>query len=122
MKVEEAYTVLQKESGIGIGDKVRVLRRFKGSEMGCESTGWNSCNTKARFVDDKAVGIIDGIQSRYLLVSMGSEYRSDTWSFPFFVLEVIEKAKTITKVVTFIDETGKDVTDQISAETKRNLG
>ncbi len=117
MDVQEAYRVLQATSGIGIGDRVNVLREFRKREMGSTCEQWNLNSTKSLMQDCECE--VRSLQTGHVNLTKVGE--SGIYSFPFFVLEVIEPAKTITKVVTFIDQDGKDVTDKISAETKRNI-
>lgn len=117
MNLQKAYKVMQKASRIKVGDKVKCLRHFEENEMGCYCMGSNKDSHKRLFVDDKATGVIVEIGERHIEVDCGHEYL-DTWQFPFFALEVTEPVKTI-EVKYFCD--GKDVTDSISEETKRNL-
>ena len=111
MDIKEAYRVMQEASGIGVGDKVRVLRVANMGEM-----GW--MNSWARDMDETIghEGVVEAVGSdvRVNIKTRVSEIRC----YPFFVLEVIEKAQAI-ELRYFCD--GKDVTDKISTETKNNL-
>lgn len=120
MKIREAYEIMQEASGIKVGDKVRCLRHFESNEMGSQATGSKGNSpflAKKQIVDDGAIGIVEGFYESHVWVMFDSKYRGG-WNIPFFVLEVIEPAKTI-EVKYFCD--GKDITDSISEETKQNL-
>ena len=79
MNDQEWYEYGQEHCGIGVGDKVKVLRRAKTEEMGWEAQ-WQP-------EMDGYVGgtfkVFDILHNRYDL--------GNFW-FPFFVLELIEKA------------------------------
>lgn len=115
MGVREAYKVMHEASGIKKGDRVKVLRKAKDKEMGW-SVGWISSMN----VTVGKTGVVEDTEVEQVRVRF--EHENDYWNYPFFVLEVMESAKVIRRVVTFVDETGKDVTGEISDETKRNLG
>jgi len=110
MATENAYNVMSKRSGIKVGDRVKVLRRFSSYEMGCHAIHDIS--------KDNAVGKVFTVTR----VHRDGDIRLDTSGcydyFPFFVLEIIESVKTI-EVRYFCD--GKDITGSISEETRRNL-
>ncbi len=117
MGIKEAYKVMQKASGIKVGDKVRCLRHFIDEELGSSCSSSKLQSQKSAFIDKGATGIVSSECSGHLWVSCGRDY-GGSWAFPFFVLEVVEPAKEI-EVRYFCE--GKDVTDSISNETKKNL-
>lgn len=85
MNETEAYLVLQKASGIEAGDTVRVIRKAKTREMGW-CNGWND-------EMDKAVGkewIVTGCNDK-----QGMLLSCDWYSYPFFCLEIVEKANKL---------------------------
>lgn len=109
MNINEAYRVMQEASGIKVGDKVKVLRKAKNSEM-----GWGNAWVEEM---DKTIG------RTFLVIEIEKQAGIQLdlnlcLDFPFFVLEVVEPVKEI-KIRFFCD--GKDVTDEISDKTKRNL-
>ena len=112
MDIEEAYQVMQEASGIKVGDRVRVLRPHRTHEMGYRGGNYYPENVgfEAEVLD------MCGTDGVHLARSAPSGNRF----FPFFVLEVIEPAHTIRAETKWYDENGKDVTDTISEETKRN--
>lgn len=105
MDLKEAYKVMQaawvKENNIEVGDKVKCLRPFNAHELGCHSISSDStnCPRKGEFVKDEAVGAIRQINTEYLWIDCGTKYGGH-WNFPFFVLELVEKAKKPEKMVT----------------------
>ena len=113
MGIKEAYIVMQKASGIKVGDTCRILRPNSSNELGSETF----FHTKEE-IECHPVGVVGVIKKQAIVLDF-----SDGHGFviPFFVLEVVESAKVIRRVVTFIDEDGKDVTSEISDETKSNL-
>lgn len=119
MDLKEAYRVMQEASGIRVGDKVKCLRHFGKNELG-STVSTSDLFKKRSFVDDGSVGTVSAITNSTVTVECGEKYGYG-WTFPFFVLEVIEKAKTIRCETRYFDENNKDVTGKISEETKRNL-
>jgi len=113
MDIKKAYIVMQDKYGIGVGDKVKVLRYPKSYEM-----GWN-CEPGGKSIVGETC-IVKAIQDQSG-IQLDSGNKCIFWWYPFFCLEIIEKAKVIRKEVRYFDETGKDVTDSISEETKQNL-
>ncbi len=114
MKIEEAYKTMQEASGIKVGDKVKVLRANERDELGS-----NTCyHTESELDYNGRDGVVIGIDSNGVSIELptGRIYR-----IPFFVLEVVEKAKIIRKEVRYYDENNKDVTDQLSELSKQNL-
>ncbi len=121
-KLQEAYQTMQDACDIRKGDQVRCLRSFKNYELGCIVTIQDSSHSqpKKRFIADKATGIVIAVQRSHIIVECGTAY-GGVWKFPFFILEVVEKVKTIRKEVKYYDESGSDITDSISQETQKNL-
>ena len=77
MDIEEAYQVRAKESGINIGDTVKVIRKASDYEMGW-LTAWHPDMDKMIGNEYTVVEIVDG------------DYKlDDLYWFPFFVLEKI---------------------------------
>lgn len=84
MSVKEAYKVLHDNCGIEVGDRVKVLRKFKSYESGFGNS-WTS--EKASMIGKEFIVGTD-------LAHMGYSPENDPCShYPFFVLELIEKAK-----------------------------
>lgn len=89
MDIKEAYRVMQKASGIEVGDTVRVIRRFKEGEMGSPVA---TCNSKNSAADDRITGEVKSSTNTAINVQCGQSY-GGLWHFPFFALEVVEKNK-----------------------------
>jgi len=107
MKITEAYLVMQKESGIKEGDKVRILRSAKAGEMGWNENGdiWESTITKQ-------LGGICTVSANENCLA-GLELHSIDGGYfrcPFFVLEKIQlKVKEMTV---------KEISEQLGYEIK----
>ncbi len=90
MDLKEAYRVMQKASGIEVGDKVKVLRTAKRGEMGwyglCDNTRMQKLNLGQIL---KVANIADTGEC-YIELEF---YNGGTTFIPFFTLEIIEKAK-----------------------------
>ena len=82
-ELENCYEKLQEESGIEVGDTVRVLRKVETYEMGWRNTWLDSVMNK---YIGKIFKVIDISRNRGILLDCG-------WGFPFFALEIIEKKK-----------------------------
>ena len=82
-EIQEAYKVMQEASRIGAGDNVRVIRKFATDEMGCNCFKWDYDHKKAEMQDQAYK--VHTVSSGYIEI--------DYYSFPFFALELIEKAK-----------------------------
>ena len=93
MNIREAITELQNASGIAIGDTVKVLRTAKKDEMGWDAS-WVAAMTGmvGKTFTVEAISSTGGMSLR------SSSYT--TFCFPFFVLELISKGLTISKVTT----------------------
>jgi hypothetical protein len=77
---------LQKESGIKVGDAVKVLRACESHEM-----GWQNVWVEEM---DKYVGQCGVVDDVYLNgISIDFNDHSYVCDFPFFVLELVEEAK-----------------------------
>jgi len=81
MTKEEAYLIMQKHSGLKVGDTVKVLREAKHHENGWD----NSWTSKMNKYIGNTYTIYDISQSG---ITLGCFY------FPFFVLEKIESTKS----------------------------
>ena len=96
MNIKEAHQVMQKASGIRVGDKVRVLRSAKRGEMGSYdgidyTEAYKTAIGKIFEVQDMAEGDVNWIQLR-----TASPQRS--LFVPFFVLEVIKPAEKMIEI------------------------
>lgn len=91
MDIREAYKVMQSQCGIEVGDKVRVLREARSYEMGWGPV-WNGEMTDA--VGEVCTVLEVGESSGFKLDGHGR-----CWWFPFFVLELVEKAKRSVDVI-----------------------
>lgn len=116
MTVQKAYEVMQENCDIEVGDTVRVLRKVYGREMGW-GTSWTS-NMDQCVGKTFTVKKVDGMSG----FNLGTKELCgvDYW-YPFFVLELVSKAKKVIKVVKYYDEKGTDITERISQQTKSNL-
>ena len=85
MDLQEAYRAMQKASGIEVGDKVKVIRRFRACELGSGSGEWNWSIGKEGMQGQ--FGVVTGIDTVMGFIKVGH------WEFPFFALEIVEKAK-----------------------------
>ena len=89
MDIKEAYQIMSKESGINVGDIVKVVRKAQSEEMGW--TGYWQPDMDDTIGNEYTVSdIIDG---DYLL--------DDDWWFPFFVLEKVKSVKFVYKFQPF---------------------
>ncbi len=84
MSVKEAYRVLQAECGIEVGDRVKVLRMPTGKDG---KLGWKERNSASDDITGREYKIeMDNGSRGFALENCGADY-------PFFVLELVEKAK-----------------------------
>ena len=111
MDIKEAYKVMQRASGIKVGDRVRVLRTNRQEELGTDAP----FHSQSELDRSGTEGVVLKMYSSEINLKMDS---GKCFNMPFFVLEIIESAKVI-ELKYFCD--GEDVTDSISDETKRNL-
>ena len=81
MNIEEAYQIMSKESGINIGDTVKVIRKASDYEMGWATT-WDPYMDKMIGNEYTISEIVNGVY-----------HLDDLCWFPFFVLEKIKSAK-----------------------------
>ena len=111
-EVKEAYGVLQAACGIEVGDKVKVVRKFVGYEIGWGSChDWNSTSNKEGMQD--GVYKVSSVTCRnYIIVAHSTEYN---YEFPFFALELVEKAEKA-KPDNMIDIHGKKWSEDTIAE------
>ena len=84
MNLQEAYRVMQKASGIEVGDTVRILRKFKNCELGSDCCTWDSGSSKKKMQGQTEK--VNKVVSRSIWI--------DNYEFPFFALEIVEKAKS----------------------------
>ena len=92
MSVEEAYRVLQAACGIEVGDKVKVRRMPTGiNEMGWDPATFGLDNPDRLRMVGRAAMVKD-IHER-LGISVLYEYKDGGDRWPFFCLELVEKAK-----------------------------
>ena len=105
MNVEEAYLVMHKASGIQVGDTVKVLRKAENYEMGWFNVWPIEIEPNLGYFrvtqDDKECGF----------------RLNHRWRVPFFVLEVIKKAHTITidgKDISLSEESFKALKKQLT--------
>ena len=81
MDIEEAYQIMSKESGINIGDTVKVIRKASDYEMGWVTT-WDPYMNEMIGNEYTVSEIVNGVY-----------HLDDLCWFPFFVLEKIKSAK-----------------------------
>lgn len=108
MDIKQAYKVMQAASGIKVGDKVKVLRMAKDYEMGWREV-WAA--TMDEMVDKSFKTTRLTEQGVYCANKHGNSY-----CFPFFVLEIVEKAKQ----EKMIDIYGKMWSESSIAEALKN--
>ncbi|TET41426.1 MAG: hypothetical protein E3J60_04545 [Dehalococcoidia bacterium] len=88
MNIEEAYLVMQEHCGIEVGDKVRVIRKHSNFEMGY---GCQTSKGKETLVGE--TGIVESVNKHSNSIRIGFKGGLSSWGFPFFCLELVEKAK-----------------------------
>ena len=81
MNIDEAYQIMSKESGINIGDTVKVIRKASDYEMGWQTT-WDPYMDQMIGNEYTVSEIVNGVY-----------HLDDLCWFPFFVLEKIKSAK-----------------------------
>jgi len=82
------YEAMQAETGLKVGDKVKILRASERGEWGWD-VDWND-SRMANTIGQ--TGKIAMIHDRYISVYFDS---GQQWGYPFFVLELIEPAKKL---------------------------
>jgi len=80
---KKAYRVMSKNSGLKVGDTVKLLRNYEAYENGC---GIRS--------NKKCVSLIGTLHTIITIDLDGDINLSDTYWYPFFVLEKIKSAPT----------------------------
>jgi hypothetical protein len=102
MDLKEAYKVMQaawiKAIGLEVGDTVKGVQPFKKNPLGSECTEAYPHNGKGRFAKGDGLGIVKRINQNEIIVNCIDN--GGDWSFPFFALEFVEKAKKPEKMVT----------------------
>ena len=83
MDLQEAYLTLHKASGIKEGDKVKIVQKATGTDM-----GWARCTApgKDALVGSYATVHRDKDVEGFMIDALGGR-----WHFPFYCLELIEK-------------------------------
>jgi len=90
MTEQEAYLVLQKASGIEVGDTVRVVRRAESEELGWGEV-WADRDEIFLEKSLECVVIKDLENSGFRIRS--NQDNIETTTLPFFCLELVEKKK-----------------------------
>lgn len=87
-QINAAYNLLQKECGIKEGDKVRILRKFASNELGC-----NIDYVEGEFDMDACIGLEGIVEEVFTGHGSGIHVETDsgTWTWPFFVLEMLAR-------------------------------
>ncbi|KKK82843.1 hypothetical protein LCGC14_2799310, partial [marine sediment metagenome] len=90
MDLQEAYLTLHKASGIKEGDKVKIVQKATGTDM-----GWNRCTApgKDALVGSYATVHRDKDVEGFMIDALGGR-----WHFPFYCLELIEKVTPPLKI------------------------
>lgn len=92
-ELKEAYRVMQRHCGIEVGDTAIPLRKYERGELGY-SNDFNS-EMMAKIGKPGRVTAISNVTKGYFI---------NGWWWPFFVLELVEKAHKLPADVSF----GKD--------------
>ncbi len=115
-KIQEAYQVMQAEwvklNDVQVGDKVRCIRFFGNNELGCfaESATETGKQGKDRCVQDEAVGVVYCVFKNRIAIEYGPPYSEyGLWSFPFFVLDIVDQPREKPETMVRID--GKDYSE-----------
>lgn len=93
MDIKLAYKIMQEASGIKVGDRVKILRNFGENELGSSVVDGRIEGDKQKAIKDRVTGTVTEVLDSHLWVDCGRKY-SGCWAFPFFVFEVVEKAKS----------------------------
>lgn len=90
MNLKEAYVIMQKNCGIDVGDRVKVLREAESHAMGWDFPWLPTMNKHiGKIFTVIYVGANSGIKLN-TSDNMPDNYMN--YAFPFFALELIEKA------------------------------
>ena len=85
MTIEQAYKVMraewQSQNSVNNGDKLKILRPFRTEELGTPISFVSSMKNDV----NKTLEVTD--------ISITGGYRLNGWYWPFFCLELVEKAK-----------------------------
>lgn len=90
---EDGQALWVEENNVKVGDKVRVLRHFGEDELGFSEAGSKCSKEKAGFVGRTLP--ICSIANNWIRLDSKSECGWN-YAFPFFVLEIVERAPAIT--------------------------
>jgi len=86
--IKQAYKVMQAACGIEVGDKVKVLRMpSEGKELGWNYNGYGAIGQRRKAVGER----LKVINIDYNGILLSVDVLSYPW--PFFCLELVEKAK-----------------------------
>ncbi len=88
MNLQEAYKVMQAACGIEVGDIWRPVRKFKKTELGSFATCWDADSIKALMQ-----GVACEVEELWPEAVWLKRPGHPSFSFPFFALELVEKAK-----------------------------
>ena len=110
MNIQKAYEAMQKECGIEVGDKVKVLREACDDEMGWD----NAWLPEMSDAVGKIYVVADAHTYCGIVIRLG---KYDTrYRFPFFVLELVEKFKKEEEEI--MEVTVQDVEDKFGCRVK----
>lgn len=82
--LNKAYQVLQDNSGLKVGDTVKVLRAASNREL-----GWDNNWTRDM---DNVIGT-EQVISHISEEGKGVRFKDNTWNYPFFILEKLPEPK-----------------------------
>lgn len=107
MTEKEAYMILQKKSGLKVGDTVKVLRKAKDYEWGW-SLEWNDRYMDMFIGKDFIIEDVSNLGIKVIYEIDDNKY----WFLPFFVLEKIADAKPKDPIIDFIEKNDFGCLDQ----------
>ncbi len=117
MDKKELYKAMQalwvEENDVRVGDKVRVLRPHRSYELG--SIG--AAHDEEELLRRGKEGVVNDIGRGYVQIALAQD---DHFLLAFHQLEIVDQPRDPVITVKYFKD-GKDVTDQISPDTKRNL-
>jgi len=113
MDIKKAYEIMQRASGIKVGDTVRVLRSHERHEMGSDAFDHSKNEVKRK---ESKLATVTEVRHDEIVISWSDGCKD--WLVPFFALEIVEHAVQID--VKFFSGY-KDVTATLSNESKQNL-